>query len=354
MRNERTTALAQTAAAAVLWGTSFPVISLGIKAGLDPISFALLRFAIAAAIMIAICRASGRQLGSLLGSRAVWIIAFFNAVGFVCQFVGQSYTSASVASLLVNLSVVFAAVGGAVFLKERIGPTKAVGVVAALAGTILLTTKGDLSAVAGGQLFGDALYLVAAVSWAGYIVYAKKTTDEKAWDPFALSASIVAGTAVFILPVALFAHWGTVFSTGAWEAIGYTVVFNTVIAFALYQSGLRYLTATSSAVVLMLEIVTAVAISAAFLGEELNVFSWAGAALVLISILLVSGFEFGGRRSTVSQSQYMVLPRTRAEEKGKGGAYRSVPWQDDLVDHVDDAVGRLDVGLDDLGVVHVD
>ena len=307
MRKESSTALAQTAVAAVLWGTSFPVINLGLRAGLDPTAFAFLRFALAAAIMLTACRAFGKEVGGLMRSRAVWVIAFFNAVGFVCQFVGQAHTSASVAALLVNLSVVFAAVGGAVFLKEKIGSAKAVGVLSAVVGTVLLTTKGDLAAVTGGQLFGDGLYLVAALSWAGYIVYAKKKTDETAWDPVALSAAIVAATAVFILPVAIFANWGTVDSVAALEAVGYTAVFNTAIAFALYQSGLRYLTASSSAVVLMLEIVTAVAISATFLGEELNLFSWAGAALVLASILVVSGREFGRKAPTVSEGRESAL-----------------------------------------------
>lgn len=299
MRKESTSALAQTALAAVLWGTSFPVITVGIEAGLDPTAFAFLRFALAAVIMLGMCRLYNKEVGSLLKSKAVWIIAFFNATGFVCQFVGQAYTSASVASLLVNLSVVLAALGGAVFLNEKIGSAKATGVVCAVVGTVLLTTKGDLALVTSGQLFGDALYLIAAASWACYIVYAKKKTDETAWDPVAVAASIVAATAVFILPVALFANWGATDSVVAFEAICYTAIFNTAFAFTLYQSGLKYLTATSSAVVLMLEIVTAVAISAFFLGEELNLFSWAGAGLVLISVLLVSGLEFARKGSAM-------------------------------------------------------
>ena len=300
MRRQSTTALAQTAVAAVLWGTSFPVISIGIRAGLDPRAFAFLRFFLAAIPMLVVCRVYGRSVSGLLRSKAVWFIAFFNATGFVCQFVGQEYTSASIASLLVNLSVVFAAAGGAAFLGEKMGAIKVSGVLAALLGTGLLTTNGDLSSVSGGQLFGDALYIGAAVAWACYIVYAKKKTDETNWDPVAVSAAIVTATAVFILPVALTAQWGIPSSLLSWEAVAYTVVFNTAIAFTLYQAGLRYLTATSSAVVLMLEIVTAVAISTAFLGEVLSFDAWIGAALVLASVLLVSGLEVGGKRLSVA------------------------------------------------------
>jgi DME family drug/metabolite transporter len=303
LQKKNTVALAQTALTAILWGTSFPVITFGIDSGLDPRAFAFLRFAVAAPLMLAACRVYGRSVKGLLRSRAVWVIAFFNATGFVCQFVGQAYTSASVAALLVNLSVVFAALGGTALLNEKMGIAKVSGVVFALIGTVLLATKGDLSLVTSGQLLGDGLYLVAAVSWGGYVVYAKKKTDETAWDPVAVSASIITATVMFIFPVALTADWNAPIPIGGWEAVIYTGFFSTAIAFALYQSGLRYLTATSSAVVLMLEIVTAVAISTIFLGEVLNLYSWVGAALVILSVFLVSGVEVSGKSLSVSENK---------------------------------------------------
>ncbi|MDV3277670.1 MAG: DMT family transporter [Nitrososphaerales archaeon] len=301
MRRDRTVALAQTTVTAVLWGTSFPVISVAISSGLDPRTFVFLRFAIAAPVMLAVAGLYGKGTRRLLRSRAVWVIGLFNATGFVCQFLGQALTTASVAALLVNLSVVLAALGSMLFLREKMTTVRASGVAFAFAGTALLTTNGDLSGLTGGQLLGDALYLLAAVAWAGYIVYAKKKTDEKDWDPLAVSACIVAVTAFLVFPVALTAGLSFALSTASWEAVLYTAVFNTAIPFALYQAGLRYLTATSSAIVLMLEIVTAVAISTLFLGEVLGVASWTGAVLVLVSVLLVSGFEISGKSLSVYQ-----------------------------------------------------
>lgn len=299
MRREAGVALAETALTAVLWGTSFPVVTIGIKGGLDPRTFVFLRFAIAAPIMLGMASALGRDVKSMLKNRAVWVIGLINAVAFLCQFVGQQYTSASVAALLVNLSVVLAAAGGVFFLGERLGRLKLAGVFLAVIGTALITTNGDLAVVTRGQALGDALYLVAAVSWAGYIVYAKKKMDEQRWDPFAAAACIVAVTAVLVVPAALTAGLGTSVSTNSAWAIGYTAIFNTVIPFALYQQGLKYLSASSSAVVLMLEIVVAVIISVVFLGEAMTEFSWAGAFAVLVSILLVSGVEIRGKSLSV-------------------------------------------------------
>ena len=299
MRRGAGVALAETALAAALWGTSFPVVSLGIEGGLDPRTFVFLRFAIAAPVMLGVARALGRDVMPLFRSRAIWVVGLFDAVGFLCQFVGQQYTEASVAALLTNMSVIFAAIGAVAFLRERLGGFKVVGIVLAVAGTLLITTNGDFGMVASGQVLGDVLYLVAAVSWAGYILYSKKKMDEERWDPLASAACIVAVTAILVVPPALTAGFGPSLSSTSLWAVSFTAIFNTVIPFVLYQQGLKHLTASSSAVILMLEIVVAILISVAFRGETFTAFAWAGALAVLASIFLVSGVEISGKSLSV-------------------------------------------------------
>lgn len=302
LRREAAVALVQTSISAALWGTSFPIISVAIKGGLNPVVFVFLRFAIAAPVMLVVAISLGRDLKGLLKSKAVWVLAFLNAVAFLCQFIGQAYTAASVAALLVNLSVVLATAGGAIFLGEKLGPLKVVGIVLAFVGTALIATNGDLDSLTSGRLFGDALYLVAALAWGGYIVYAKKKTNQQNWDPLAVASCIIALTTVFVIPAALVAQMPPSISVSSWEAIAYTAVFNTAIPYVLYQAGLRHLTASLSAVVLMSEIVVAVLISVLFLGETFTVLSAAGAVAVLASILLVSGLEVYGKSLSVGET----------------------------------------------------
>jgi len=294
-------AIVQTAVTAALWGTSFPAVFIGLKGGLDPRTFVFLRFALAAPVMLAASSALRRSVIPLLRSRGVWVLGSLNAIGFLCQFVGQQYTAASVAALLINLSIVMAAAGGAIFLGERFGSPKAAGVSLAVAGTVLITTNGNLSALAEGQFLGYGLYLVAAVSWAAYIVYAKKKTDQLRWDPIPLAASIVTITAVLLLPAAATASAGSPIGTTSLVASVYMALFTTAVPFFLYQYALRSLSAGTSAMVLLLEIVVAVAISVAFLGETLTPFAWLGAAGVLVSIALVSGVEIRGKNLSVGQ-----------------------------------------------------
>ena len=283
----RTAAIGETALTAVLWGTSFPIIAVGLSTGVDPVTFVFLRFALAAPLFLALAKVTKRGMAALLRDRAVWLIAAFNAVGFLCQFVGQSYTDPSSAALLVNLATIFTAVASAAILKERFGTLKTLGVVLAMVGTVLVTTRGNLALVTGGEALGDAFFLLAAFTWTGYMIYDKKLTDERRWDPVAVSAAIVTLTAVLLVPSLPLARGYVVNPTALGIAV-YMAAFNTVIPWALYQHALQSLTATASAVVLMLEIVTALVISVALLGQAMDAVSATGAASILVSIYFVS------------------------------------------------------------------
>ena len=299
MTRERAAALAETSATGLLWGTSFPVIEFGIASGIDPRVFAFLRFVIAAPIMIAFARVIGTPLRADLRMRPVWILGFLNAVGFLCQFLGQTYTAASVAALLVNLSVLIAAIGSAALLGEKFAGTKVVGTVLAVGGIFLLTTRGDFGLIARSQLTGDLFYLVSASSWGVYIIYNKRKTDERRWDPLGVASLTILSTAVFVAPVMLTVGPGELSMTGGeLGLILYTAVLNTAIPFVLYQRGLRHLTATTSSMLLMLEIVTAMGISILLLGELLDLASLIGAASILSSIFLVS--RVGGSGESLS------------------------------------------------------
>jgi drug/metabolite transporter, DME family len=295
--------VAQTALTAVMWGTSFPAVALGLEGGVAPAAFLLFRFWLAAPLMALAGVVMRKSYFSLLRRKEVWYLAVLNAFGFYCQFFGQQYTDASVAALLVNLSLIMAAAGGALLFRERTGVLRAGGFAAAFAGTVLVTTGGDLTSIGGGALLGDALYLSAALSWALYIIYSKKSTDALAWEPFKAAAAIVTATAAIVVVPALVAGLPGELSVLSWEAVAYTAVFNTALPYVLYQAGLGRLSAGAFSVVLMLEIVTGVFVSVAFLAERLTPLAWAGAALILASIALVSGLEAGGKTLSVAREQ---------------------------------------------------
>lgn len=299
MDGARASALGEITLTAVLWGTSFPIINYGIAIGLSPTTFAFLRFAIAAPLMFVVARWLGQSVFEALKMKEVWLLGVLNGCGFLFQFLGQASTNASVASLLVNMSFLTTAVLSAAYLNERFGTGRVAGLVLALAGAVLVTTEGNLELVTRGQLLGDAFCLASAIVWGIYIVFDKQKTDEKKWDPVSVSGATVVVTAVFLAPAAALGGTNSIGPAG-WEVIGYTVVLNTVLPFILYQRSLRFISATTSAVVQMLEIVSAVAISVVFLGEVLEGAVSVGAILILVSIALVSSSGSAGKSLSVA------------------------------------------------------
>jgi drug/metabolite transporter (DMT)-like permease len=84
-------------------------------------------------------------------------------------------------------------------------------------------------------------------------------------------------------------------------ALAYLGVLGTV-AFLVWQEGMRLVQATASSILLLVEILVAYAISAAFLGERLGTWGLVGAAGIL------AGAFLAGRSPTVTPSRTAASP----------------------------------------------
>jgi drug/metabolite transporter (DMT)-like permease len=80
----------------------------------------------------------------------------------------------------------------------------------------------------------------------------------------------------------------------AWAAIAYTAVICTVIPYLLFTKAQRSVSATLSALVLLIEVIVAIVSSALILGEQFAIGSGLGAVLVCVSILLASRSSSSG------------------------------------------------------------
>ncbi|MBD3368317.1 MAG: EamA family transporter [Candidatus Eisenbacteria bacterium] len=283
-------AVATTVLAGLLWGSSFVVIKIGLES-LDPYWFAFLRFATATVIAVSYAAVTGRLrvLGRLLKNPLVILFGISNAVGFIMQFKGQTMTTAGKAALFVNLSTIFVAVGSRFMFRERFGPLKVVAVVAGMIGVFLVTTGGRFTIASPTEFAGDMIILGGAVAWTFFILLDKKIVHGTGVDIRALTAAQVLLTAATALPAALiFAPRAFPSFDASWWAILYTAVFCTVIPFMLWTSGLRYISATVSSVILLIEILFAIVLAAVLLGETLAPVGIVGAGLIALAAYLAT------------------------------------------------------------------
>jgi drug/metabolite transporter (DMT)-like permease len=280
----RNKAIALTLLSSLLWGSSFVVAGYGIDKA-DPVVFLVLRFVIAAPIAALVW-----PWRRALRNRTVWTLAAFNAAAFVLQYAALGYTSVTNVALLISMDLVFVSAASVHFLGERatwrLGASLGLGL-AGVAVVELGYGGFDLSERA---LWGDMLALGAAVSWTVYIVLSKKALSGA--DPLSaeeLTAGVCMATTLpllFLLPFADFSHstdWPTVLALSA-----YLAMFTTILAYVLWYKGLEKLPASTTSVLLLMEIGFAAVLAFVFLGDRVGAWTVVGGVLICSAAVLAA------------------------------------------------------------------
>jgi len=224
-------------AAGIIWGTSFAASKVGVE-HMDPVLFSALRYTFGAlAIFIALVAMKQFDF-SVFKLKGLWIIALFNAIAMLFQNVGMTMTSATNTVLLVDINVIFIAILAVFVLKERLNRWMVVGLFIGLAGVVVISTNGDLTAIFSGSFEGNMLVFGAGILWAFYVVLLTKELNGTKMLASATGAVIIE-TVVFLIPIMLVLtrDFG-VESTGTLAAL-YAGIFCTALAFVLYSSSLQ-------------------------------------------------------------------------------------------------------------------
>ena len=212
-----------------------------------------------------------------------------NAAGYLLQYVGMNYTTASKAALFINLSVIWVAILSPKLLGESFSKKKIAGVLFGLVGIVFVSTNLDFSTMGQGQFIGDIMLIASGISWAFFMIYNKKLIMNSTSATFQSMTWVLVLTMFTIAPFAVLSGPRFFDLTGtAWLAIVYTAIVCWVLPYYLWLEGLKHLSASTSTVLLLSEIVIAIILSIVVLKEPVTVFSSIGALLIVIAIALVS------------------------------------------------------------------
>lgn len=265
--------------ASVMWGTSFPGSKLTVGV-VDPLFLTTARIAIGALSGFLVLALLRRVDTSVFRSPYVWVLGALNAIGFDLQNVGISLTTASKTALLVNVNVVFIAILMALVFRERVTWAKVLGILVGVFGVVVLATELDPNSLQGGQFAGDVLVFLSGVVWSFYVIGVKEMVDQGG-DYIALTAGILATTALYAaVPVALLGIPAPAAVEG-WVGIVYLGLVPTFFPLLLYVFSMRTISPTISALLILLEVVVAAALSFAFLADRLSLYTLLGGGLIL-------------------------------------------------------------------------
>ncbi|HEY3078016.1 MAG TPA: DMT family transporter [Burkholderiales bacterium] len=194
------------------------------------------------------------------------------------------FTSVANSTLLANLASLFVTLAMWLFWRQRPSATFLLGLAAALAGVgLLVHTSLQFSASA---LLGDALGVVTAVFYAGYILAVKELRDRGA-ATLRLMAVTTTLTALFLLPVAL-ASGETLLpqSASGWLKLAGLAWISHCAGQGLIAYSLAHLPAAFSSVSLLFQPVMAALFAWILLSEPLVALQMAGGVVVLVGIYL--------------------------------------------------------------------
>ena len=275
------------AALSMLWGWSFPLNSLAVR-GIPPVTLALLRVSVAAAVLLAVMR--GLRLSV---PRAAWpalagMGLLNNALPFVLIMWGQQGNGSALASVLNASTPLFGVLVAHVLLPdERMTPAKASGVAVGFAGVAVMVGPG----VEGHGVLPPLACLGGAVSYAFAGVYGRRFR-QMGLAPLATATGQVCASALMLLPVALVVDrpWGLLPpGPAAWGSVLAVGVFCTALAYLLYFRILAAVGAVNLLLVTLLVPVSAVLLGVGVLGEVLQGRHLAGMGLVAAGLVLLDG-----------------------------------------------------------------
>jgi drug/metabolite transporter (DMT)-like permease len=277
-----------TLLAGALWGTSFPIIKIGLKT-IDPFTFVFWRFFVSCVTLLAVMLLFKKLEFKASNKKLLIFLGISNAAGYLLQYVAMPYTTAAKAALFINLSAIWVAILSPKLLGEKFSSKKVAGVLFGLAGIIFVSTNLDFSTLSQGQTVADVLLIISGLTWALFMIYNKKLVTNSTSATFQNMTIVLMLTFIAIAPFSLLAGPNFFALDGwAWAAIVWTAIVCWVLPYYLWLEGLKHLSASTSTVLLLSEIVVAVIASIVILKEPITIFSTIGAFLIVIAIALVS------------------------------------------------------------------
>lgn len=273
----------------VLWGGSFLFVGLAVGE-LPPVTLVFLRIVIAAALLVAVLRASGLSLPrDAAGIRDLTVMGILNnVVPFVLIVWAQQTIPAGLASIFNATTPIFAVVLTHALTDEKATPLKLAGVALGLVGVAVLVGFDRFDGF-GVALMAELALLGAACSYGLSSVWGRRFRGRPAM--VTATGQLLASSAI-LLPIMLVvdAPWTLAMPSGrALMAVGALAVLSTALAYVVFFRIIVLAGATSAMLVTLLVPASAVLLGAIFLGERLALQHFAGMAVIAAGLLAIDG-----------------------------------------------------------------
>ncbi len=283
------TSLLLIAGASVIWGFLGLCIRALSDAGLSSLQMFELRCIICTVVIGAIILIKDKNLFKI-SKRDVKLLVLIGIVKIAadtCYFQAQLMVDLSLAAVLENTEPYFVAIMSYFIFRERLSSMQKLSLVVAFAGCVLVS--GILGGVDATNPLGILVGLISGITFAIYTVGVKdavKRGCDSSTILFYIFLVCSICTFPFCEPVSMFEI--SFSGTDVMVNILLLGIVFTLIPYYMHALCLKDLSATTSSVVLFLEVVTCAIVGYFFYGEVLDAFNIIGMALVFIGIVMIN------------------------------------------------------------------
>jgi len=264
----------------IIWGVNFAFVKFALH-DFAPLSFTIVRFALAALFLIAIMLAKHESL--FMERRDIVPVIGLGLIGITLYnllfMYGLNYTTASNSALFISSSPLFAVLIKTVAEKTSFSARGTTGLMLSSLGVFLVIwSKPGGITLSRQAIAGDLLTLCAALFWALYTMKSKPLLEK--YSAVKVTAYAMASGTVMLLPLGarelLHQSWSAV-SFPSWAAL----------AFTLWYDGVKKFGVTRTIVYHYLVPFVAVLFAALFLGERITIPQILGGLAILAGVVMV-------------------------------------------------------------------
>jgi drug/metabolite transporter (DMT)-like permease len=268
--------LAMLATAAV-WGGSFVLMKDAIVQQ-DVYSFLSTRFIVAALLMIAYRPTVFRGLSSRFIKQGV-LAGVLLSGGYIFQTLGLAKTTVSNTGFITGMYLVFTPLISLIILKRKVLLVQWFAVAIAMIGLILISYNGISIGT------GEILVLISAIAFGAHFVALGEWSNGK--NTYALTLIQILTVSAIATVCAFINSFEVPPSASVWQAIAFTAVFATFLAFLVQTKAQSVMSATVASVLLAMETPFAVVLGVLILNDPLTLRIIVGGSLVMIAMGVV-------------------------------------------------------------------
>ena len=278
----------------VLWGSTYIGIAIAVR-NIPPLMMGASRFIVAGLIMLAWRKVTGNSI--TLPRRDMFRLTVIGCLllttGNVVLGLAETMIASGLSALLIAITPLWFLILERFFFakNDRIAPRGLIGIALGIVGVIVLLWPDLTGSVRMGhrELVGAGLVLFSSMSWATGSVLSKR------WhvgaDPYTASGweMLNAGLVNLLLALLFGEQHRTVWEFHSVAAIIYLIIAGSLIGFTAYVWLLRNVPTPKVATYAYVNPIVAMLLGWLIMGEHFTPYILAGAAVVLASIVLVTG-----------------------------------------------------------------